>query len=547
LDHDVMRTGNPQINCCDEGKVNPDICSPISVEEDDPDLAIEGVKCINVVRKDVGVSLDCEHNRNEVLNMNTAWIDLDTVYEQDLRTRFGGLLRVTTLCYDATKDVVSECVDHKNLAATFLPKCEQNSAGCPFCIPDPIGSSSKTNSSATCCQSSDFRVNFTPPQVFLHTLLHRNHNKLARIIYEGNSALTDEEIFQEARKWNIAIWQNIIYSEVLPLVVGQQRMKEFDLYPLTSGYTKDYDEKVDARPSHSFSMAYRFGHAKVKKLMTFTTASGNSTYAELIDMFGRCTLIETNYDSMADFYRGMLSYGTSPKNQVTTSLKPMLNREPIDVPAIDIQRGRDIGVASYTRLRQFCQNLDGSHADTLSDKVSFLKSMYRRGASDMHDDDWMDTPFRQKHSHHDDATDAGEGGSSRAGRATSFDDLSDDISERKISLLKSMYRSVDDIDLIVGGMLETPMKGSHLGPTLTCLIAEQFHRLKKGDRFYYENYNSYKNPFTPAQLQTIRATTFSSLICWNVDIEEVPANSFLQSNNLIQCSDLPPPRITVAV
>jgi len=548
LDHDLIRTGSPVIDCCGEAKVNPDICAPISIEEDDPDLANAGVNCINMVRMDVGVSLDCKHNRNEVLNMNTAWIDLDTIYEQDLRTGFGGLLRVTTQCFDAAKNVVAECVDEKNLAATFLPKCEHNTTGCPFCIPDPVdsvNSRSKTNTPATCCKSSDFRLNFTPLQVFIHTLFHRNHNKLARIIIEENSGLTDEQIFQEARRWNIAFWQNIIYSEVLPLVVGHKRMKEFDLYPLTSGYTKDYDEKIDARVSHSFKMAYRFGHSKVKKLVTSTSASGNSTYAEITDVSGRCTLVERSYDAMADFYRGMLSYGTTSKNQVTTALKPV--REPIDIPAIDIHRGRDVGLAPYTRIRQFCKNLDGSRVDTSSDKVSFSNSVHRN--SHLHDDDWMETPFRQKHSHHEDhhqdSSDHSDG-QSRVGRATSFDDLSDDISESKIRLLKSMYQSVDDIDMLVGVMLETPIEGSHMGPTLATLFADQLQRLKKGDRFYYENYNSYRNPFTPAQLQTIRATTFSSLVCWNVDIEEVPANSFLQNKNFIQCSELPPPRITVA-
>lgn len=48
------------------------------------------------------------------------------------------------------------------------------------------------------------------------------------------------------------------------------------------------------------------------------------------------------------------------------------------------------------------------------------------------------------------------------------------------------FSSVDDIDLYTGALAEDP-KGRLLGPTLTCLIADQFYRLKVGDRFWYES------------------------------------------------------------
>lgn len=44
---------------------------------------------------------------------------------------------------------------------------------------------------------------------------------------------------------------------------------------------------------------------------------------------------------------------------------------------------------------------------------------------------------------------------------------------------------MDDIDLYTGALAEEP-HGRLLGPTLTCLLADQFLRVKIGDRFWYE-------------------------------------------------------------
>ena len=51
------------------------------------------------------------------------------------------------------------------------------------------------------------------------------------------------------------------------------------------------------------------------------------------------------------------------------------------------------------------------------------------------------------------------------------------------------YRHCDDIDLFTGGLTETPLEGSPIGPTFSCIIATQFANLKQGDRFWYEGSN----------------------------------------------------------
>jgi hypothetical protein len=46
---------------------------------------------------------------------------------------------------------------------------------------------------------------------------------------------------------------------------------------------------------------------------------------------------------------------------------------------------------------------------------------------------------------------------------------------------------VSDIDLFTGALGETPTEGSVIGPTFSCLLGRQFHYLRRGDRYWYEN------------------------------------------------------------
>lgn len=50
-----------------------------------------------------------------------------------------------------------------------------------------------------------------------------------------------------------------------------------------------------------------------------------------------------------------------------------------------------------------------------------------------------------------------------------------------------MYKKVQDIDLLVGGISELPAEDAMLGPTLQCIMGQQFLNSKIGDRFFYDN------------------------------------------------------------
>ena len=68
--------------------------------------------------------------------------------------------------------------------------------------------------------SGDGRVTEHPFLTVMHTIWVREHNRIANILYNSNPVLSDETIFQQARKIVIAELQHIIYSEYLPTIIG---------------------------------------------------------------------------------------------------------------------------------------------------------------------------------------------------------------------------------------------------------------------------------------------------------------------------------------
>jgi peroxidase len=63
----------------------------------------------------------------------------------------------------------------------------------------------------------------------------------------------------------------------------------------------------------------------------------------------------------------------------------------------------------------------------------------------------------------------------------------DELNVQNIASLRSVYPSVNDIDLYIAGLSERPWADASIGPTILCIVGDQFTRLKKGDRFFYEN------------------------------------------------------------
>ena len=102
----------------------------------------------------------------------------------------------------------------------------------------------------------------------------------------------------------------------------------------------------------------------------------------------------------------------------------------------------------------------------------------------------------------------------------------------------ALYESVDDIDLFIGAISERLAPDALVGPTFQCIIADQFLKLKRGDRFFYDLAGQ-SGSFTDGreqlrfwfffliivqhffleQLTEIRRTSFARLVCDNSNVK----------------------------
>ena len=125
-----------------------------------------------------------------------------------------------------------------------------------------------------------------------------------------------------------------------------------------------------------------------------------------------------------------------------------------------------------------------------------------------------------------------------------FEEMTDVMAARTVRSLSRVYDDVDDVDLFTGGLSERPVVGGLVGPTFACIIGQQFLNLRRGDRFWYEN----PGVFTSDQLQEIRKTSLARAICDNLDdIEVLQPYAFLMiddySNRRISCKSRFIPRL----
>jgi peroxidase len=82
---------------------------------------------------------------------------------------------------------------------------------------------------------------------------YHSNFRIANLISQAKPSLSDDDIYNNARRIVTAEMQNIIYGEFLPLLVGSNSVTR------SNGFTK-YNSEVDPSIDSEFSAAaYRFG------------------------------------------------------------------------------------------------------------------------------------------------------------------------------------------------------------------------------------------------------------------------------------------------
>ncbi|MFO1000634.1 MAG: peroxidase family protein [Planctomycetaceae bacterium] len=411
IDHDMTLTSSAE---------NEKMSIPVPKGDPSFDPAGTGTKTIDTMRSafDESTGSDAKNPRQQV-NLITSFMDASMVYGSDAET----------------------AASLRTFSSGLMKTSEGNLL--------PVGEDGQF-------MAGDVRANENPGLISLQTLFVREHNLQASRIASSNAKLTDEQIYQQARAIVAAEIQAITYNEWLPSLLGRGALEKYD----------GYDSSVNPGISNEFATAaFRFGHSLLGDDVGFLDDNGLPVRDEvsLAEAFFNTSLVKENgIDSALKYLASDPSMEVD--TEVVEGVRNFLFGPPgaggLDLASLNIQRGRDHGLADYNDTREA-----------------------------------IGLP-----------------------RVTSFAEITSD--EALQAKLESLYGSVDDIDLWVGGLAEDHVRGSSVGETFQTIIVDQFERLRDGDRFWYQN------QFSGRQLAQLQKTSLSDVIERNADLTSIQKNAF---------------------
>ncbi len=431
VDHDLTLTTTYTVPDCCKNASDTEKCAPVTVSNDP--FYTNG-KCLNFARSLIFCEeLGCD---TDPMNTLTAYVDASQVYGSDvgnstqLRSLTGGKLLTS--------------------GVSLFPI---------------IGGAFK---------AGETRALENPALGSVQTIFLREHNRIAQLIQTRFPSWSDAKIFNHARRIVIGEYQNIVFGEMLPLILGTDT-----LFPVGTVATP-YLPNIDASMINEFSTAaFRFGHTLLNgKFDRYDPVSGSSLESYLLRFnFDNDTLYKQDPDrGMTSILRGLTAQPAQVFDQfLTQEVTNFLFSKQIDkflfgedLVTRNIQRGRDHSIQPWLSYRQWCGLFTP--------------------------DDWNIRP--------------------------------QDISANKWSTLKSLYLRVADIDLFTGGLAEVPVQGGTVGKTFACIIKHQFMRLIDGDRFFFTHTSNVGTQFNLNQINALKNVRMSDIICKTSKISQVQRRAF---------------------
>jgi hypothetical protein len=368
-------------------------------------------------------------NPRQQTNAVTSYLDLSNVYGSTqavadaLRTFSSGQLKTSPgnmLPYDNLTYFTQAQINVLNMAndAQAVPESSLFAAG-------------------------DVRANENVELTALQTLFVRNHNLIATELQKEHPDWSDETLYQEARKINIAQYQEIVYTQYLPDLLGPGAL------PAYTGYNPNVNPSIATEFS---TVAFRFGHSLLSSQIE---RQGNNGQDVLPNDPAGATI-----GLAADFFDPNVLNPSGTVDPLTghiaTDIGPILKGDADGVAQAD-----DLMAIGDVRNLLFA---NGGLQDNGQDLIARDIERAR--------DDGIGTYNQVREAYGLPAV-------------TSFAQITSNVAVQQE--LQKAYGTVDNIDPFEGGLAEDHVAGSDMGPLFTAIIADQFNRLRAGDRFFYLN------------------------------------------------------------
>ena len=376
---------------------------------------------------------------------------------------YDGKLLVANDGYGTTGVAFESGSDPNNTSGEILPP--YNRASSPNADPDPASTTGGRVPDDQEFISGDVRINEQSGLISIHTLLVREHNRVADKVAAHLDAGDDEAlneayaefrdvyvpalleslpedkevpepteeqirgefIYEASRAVVGAKSQIITYEEFLPLLVGNENAADLEKIELDR-------ELLSPGIAAEFSgAAYRLGHTLLSDNIRTVDDEGLGSISLREAFFTPQAISENGVDEILIGlnYQQSNDADTRVIDGVRNNLFGPPGSGGLDLVAINIQRGRDLGIPGYVEIYN---NLN------------------------------PDAPIE------------------------SFADLVPIFgSEELVASFERVYETVDQIDLWIGSLAEVAIEGALLGPTFAAIVSDQFARLRDYDRFFYED------------------------------------------------------------
>ncbi len=404
-------------------------------------------------------------NPRQQVNAVTSFLDLSQVYGSSvviadaLRTHSGGLMKTSPgnmLPYDNSAYFTATQLAAINMA-----------------------NDSHMVATASLFVTGDVRGNENVELTALQTLFVRNHNKIATALRTEHPGWTDEQLYQEARKLNIAEYQQITYNNYLPDLLGQGAISRY------TGYKPNVDPAIATEFS---TVGFRFGHSL---LSAGIERHGNNGLDVLPgDKAG------AGIDLATDFFdpnvlnpAGVVDPFTG---HTSTDIDPILKGD-----ADGISQADDLMAISDIRNLLFANSgVPNNGTDLMARDVERAR------------DDGIGSYNQVRAAY-------------GLPQLTSFAQITSDVTVQ--NELKAAYGSVNNIDPFEGGLAEAHVPGSDMGPLFTRILVDQFTRLRDGDRLFYLN-----QTFNQDELRIMQqGNTLAKVIEANTHVTNLQSDVFL--------------------